>query len=431
MAAVVRLTEGNVTAEPGSEASCSVRIRNAGPVVDRFAVELVGAARGWTDVEPSVVSLLPGAEDQVVLTFRPPRSSAVGAGSMPFGVKVRSSEDPESSRVEEGELTVQPFTDLGAELIPRTSRGSRTGRHELVVDNNGNHPLTVEIHAADPDRLLDFRIAPALLDLAPGTATFIKLRAQPTRRFLRGDNRTLPFQAFVTAPDVEATTADGAMLQHALLPKSTMKAVALALAVVTALVVLWFTVLKPQVHSEATKAVQQQSAQLSAEANSAKQHAAEAQAQASRAARSAQQAGASPSGGASPTPSGARGAAAGTLENSDSKTAIDFRITTSVAPGRPGSFTTASHDQPKKTVLWITDMVLQNPQGDTGTLQVRRGRIVLFEFGLANFRDLDYHFVQPLRFTRTDRVTLAVDCQNPGATKCTPSAYLDGQLVKG
>lgn len=435
MAVAVRLPDTGVATDPGSESVCEVRIRNTGQVVDQFMVELVGDPQAWTEVEPATVNLLPGAEELIRLTFRPPRSATVHAGEMPFGVRVRSREDPGSSRVEEGVLVVAPFDELVTELVPRTSRGRRTGRHELILDNNGNHATTVEILAADPDRLLEFRVAPPTLDLAPGTATFVTLRAQPKKRFLRGPNRTLPFQTYVTTEGMEPKTADGAMLQEPLLPDGTMKALALVLVVALALAAFWYAVLRPQVRSEATKAAREQTsrqtASLAADASTAKKQAGQARTQASHAAEAAaeakQAAGLSPS----PAPGGVSNSSSGTLTNSNPKTATDFRITSSVAPGPTGQFHTEAFQLPKRKVLWITDMVLQNPSGDSGTLQIRRGSTVLFVFGLENFRDVDYHFVQPLRFTAKDPVTLAVDCQNPGTTKCTPSAYFDGQLVEG
>ena len=47
--------------------------------------------------------------------------------------------------------------------------------------------------------------------------------------------------------------------------------------------------------------------------------------------------------------------------------------------------------------------------------------------GLANFRDLDHHWLQPWRFAPGEKVVLAVSCQNPTG-HCTPSVSFSGRV---
>jgi hypothetical protein len=79
--------------------------------------------------------------------------------------------------------------------------------------------------------------------------------------------------------------------------------------------------------------------------------------------------------------------------------------------------------------LLLTDVVFQNSAGDTGTFRVQRGTDILFEIGLNNFRDLDYHFVTPIVVDPAtgQNLTISVACQttvNNGP--CTASAYFAG-----
>jgi hypothetical protein len=50
-------------------------------------------------------------------------------------------------------------------------------------------------------------------------------------------------------------------------------------------------------------------------------------------------------------------------------------------------------------------------------------------FGLENFRDLDYHFLQPVAFTKDTPIVVSVDCTN-ATEHCTPSVYFAGRVVK-
>jgi hypothetical protein len=100
----------------------------------------------------------------------------------------------------------------------------------------------------------------------------------------------------------------------------------------------------------------------------------------------------------------------------------------------PDVFTDFAFTPPADKTLLITDIVLQNPRGDAGTVRVVRDangtRSVLLEVGLANFRDLDRHYVEPLRFKPGERVVVQVSCQNPdGRGNCRPAVSFAGRAL--
>ena len=88
----------------------------------------------------------------------------------------------------------------------------------------------------------------------------------------------------------------------------------------------------------------------------------------------------------------------------------------------------STYEVPAGSTLQVTDIVLQNPGADTGSLQIRRNGTALLVVELANFRDLDYHFVAPIVFTAGQKLELAAECT---AGACTPGAYFAGYLVGG
>ncbi|MGH9120194.1 MAG: hypothetical protein ACRD0A_20700, partial [Acidimicrobiales bacterium] len=106
---------------------------------------------------------------------------------------------------------------------------------------------------------------------------------------------------------------------------------------------------------------------------------------------------------------------------------VDFRLTGTNFAAGSASFVTAQNTVPDGQVFQITDIVFQNPAGDTGQIQIRRDNTVLYQIGLANFRDYDYHFVTPLRFTAGQNVVFAVQCATAGTgANCTPAASFSG-----
>jgi hypothetical protein len=451
MGVLVAMDLPDAPVEPGGESAAGVRIRNAGSVVDQFDMDVVGEAASWARVEPTSVNLLPGEEGSARLLFTPPRSSRVVAGPVPFALRVMSREDTAGSMIEEAMVTIGPYQDTAAQLVPRTSTGRRVGRHQLALDNLGNNPELVSVSASDPDILLDLKVDPANVTVEPGTATFVRVRAKPKKRFLRGPNKSLPFEVLVSPETSDPVLLPGAMVQQSILPSWLFKALALLLAIAAALVAFWFLLLKPTVEStaqnvaedqteklaaaivdasdkaeaaEATAAeAQQESAAAQEESAAAQEESAAAQQSAAKSQQRVQQA-LGPGGAAAAGRSTTGASPGGTL---DSSAAIDFRVTTDVDAA--GGFEPSTFEPPRRRTIWVSDLVLQNPRGDTGTLRVMRDDEILLEFGLENFRDLDYHFIQPAMFSRAEPVVVSVDCRNTTGAACTPSVFFSGQQV--
>ncbi len=431
MGVTAHLNTPRLGVEPGGETACEVQVRNAGSVVDQFTVDVVGFARDWAVIEPPTINLFPGAEATARVLFRPPRSPQVQAGPVPFGVRVLSREDPRGSVVEEGVVEVAPFSDLKTELVPSRQRGRRSARYQLAVDNNGNRPVTAEVVAVDPENELQIKVDHPTLQAEPGTTTLVRARVKPHKTFLKGAPQTHPFQLLVVPDGGEATTSDGVMTQEQLLPQWLMPALAVLLALATVAVVLWLTLVKPAIKTLAKEQAQQQTKAISDQASKASSAAAQAQSTAAQASSAASQAsqkngGGTGGGGTTTKPSTSASADAATQG-----TPTSFRIPTQANQVTDSSFQTFSFTAPNNQAINITDLILQNPRGDAGILQVRAGDRVLLEEGLANYRDNDYHYVVPIHVDPGVRVVVAVNCTKPGSgTQCTPSVSFSGRLTK-
>ncbi len=216
----VRLEPAALAVEPGHEVTCTVRITNIGDVVDAFDVVVLGAPAAWTAVEPTTVSLFPGAEGVARLTFRPPRSPDVPAGATPFGVRVQSQDAKwQTSVVEEGTLEVGPFADLAADLKPRTSHGSIAGRHRVELTNRGNALSQVRLSASDPDQALNFVVPAGPVPIRPGGAASVRVRARLAGLSLTGPPRQWPFKVVAEADGAPPIELNGAVEQLPLLSR--------------------------------------------------------------------------------------------------------------------------------------------------------------------------------------------------------------------
>src|SRR5690242_13257339 len=281
--------------EPGSEVSVFVQVRNTGEIVDQYTFEVLGEAAQWARLDPPELSLFPGAEGEIKLTFAPPREATTQSGEIPFGLKVVSKEDATDSVVEEGMLEVGTYADLGAELLPRTSRGRIAAKHELAFDNRANRRFNPQLSAAVPDSKLRFRFSPPALVSPPGTATFAKVAVRPKRKFLWGRPKTYPFKVFIESEGEAPLAVDGTIFQEQLIPKWSTVFVALA----GLLILLWAFLLRPSIQDTATNAADKKTAHQQAQidklkkdsaAEAVKKNAAAAGAAASAAKKAAAQA---------------------------------------------------------------------------------------------------------------------------------------------
>jgi len=422
------LSKTVLSVDPGGEVLIEVKIRNTGSVVDQFRCEVLGPAASMASLEPESLSLFPGAEGTVFVVLSVPRSATVASGEVPFAIRVTSSEDPEGSVVEEGVLTIGTFVDVFAELVPRTSRGRRSGRHQLALDNHGNSRVNAVLGATDPNGLLLFRFAPPALAGDPGTASFSTLVVRPRKTFLFGPPQTRPFEVLVEPQGQSPITVPGAMLQEARLPSWLPKAALGLVALALLGVILWFTVLKPTVRSAAKDAAKKEAAATNAKLAATDATASQAATKADQAAAKADQAaagnapgqGANQPGNATGTGGAPPGSGAAAIVT-DLGNPSDHRLAVNAGATSEDSFVVEA-----KKVFSLTDVVMQNAAGDTGTLTILRGDQVLFADSLANFRNLDYHFVAPIVFDENAKLTMRVDCANAAPKNCTAATYLAG-----
>jgi hypothetical protein len=452
MGAATALPVRELQVEPGQTTTAKMLVRNTGQVVDQFTIDVVGACAEWTTVEPQVVNLLPGADVEVTITFAPARAPHVAAGVVPFGLRVLSREDPPGSTVAEGTIDVAPFDDLQVELVPRQSRGRRRARHQVAIDNNGNQPATVEVSAQDEEEALDFKFDHRMASIEPGAAAFIKMSAKPEKRFLKGADRQHPFIVTVTPRTTPPIATRGTMTQRQLLPSWLLPVIAAVAALALVAFILYQTLVKEQIKataqdvaskvasSMASSMVSSANSSANAAISSAQAAASNAQSQASAADSKASDAQDKASkaakhngNGQNVTSSPTGGTVSGVSVDNGKATSFTLAGNKAETPGNPNSF--GISDGPAigpKQFLVITALIMQNPDGDTGTLNIKRGGDTLLREGLQNFRDQDFHFDdEPLIFTNSAPLSIAVNCQKAGApaTTCQPSILFTGRMV--
>ncbi|MEA3075215.1 MAG: hypothetical protein QOF60_123 [Actinomycetota bacterium] len=451
MAGVV-LEPVSVAATPGGMATCSVRIRNTGAVVDAFTVTVLGDAATWATVLPAQLSLFPGSDGTVEVQFALPRSASVTAGPVDFAVRVAASEDPDGSVVEEGVLEVAPFTEINAKITPRTSEAKRSARHEVLVDNRGNAPVEVTLAASDPDELLAFEVRPPSLTVGPGETGRAAVKVMAAKGFAKGADKHRPFEVMVTtaSPGVPPVRLDGNMVQKAGLPRFLFPLIGLAVAAAVLVLVLPALLTKKDesgtlrlANEQATSTVPAGDDEAAAAAQAAKDKAdADAAAAAERAANGKDPGAAGGGGAATGAAGGATGAAAAggaaaSTASGGGGTTDTTEVTTPNAapPPPPGATTTtptattvpSSTGSVRGTFSYDFDTGAETSSGadvwwrqDTSTTRALapQGGATLANMGAADYEATDKAKLQSLTYS-----TAAIDGSDAN-NKLTPGTVI-------
>ncbi|MFH8463921.1 RICIN domain-containing protein [Streptomyces sp. NPDC017991] len=249
------LEPASATVDPGGSTTVRLRLRNTGDVVDEYRFEAVGALAPWTAVEPQTLRLYPGTTGSVDLTFAPPRTPDATAGPNPYAVRITPTEHPEATTVPEGNLTITPFTEVRAELVPPTVKGRFRGRPKLAVDNLGNTKLTASVAGSDNGDHLSYDIHPSNVQVEPGRAAFVRTTLKPKQIIWFGSKEEWPYTLAIQRSGAKPLDVEGRYVQKGFLPRWLATFLGIFMALAITFVMLWIAY-RPQVRSAATEKLQ-------------------------------------------------------------------------------------------------------------------------------------------------------------------------------
>ncbi|MFG2643344.1 hydrolytic protein [Streptomyces sp. NPDC048370] len=424
-----------VTVSPGGEATTTLNVRNDSDIVEAYTFTVVGDCAAWSTVEPARLSLYPGTSETVTVRLSPPRSSEVRAGEKPLGVRVLPVEHPENVVVPETTVRVEAFHEVRQELAPRRRRGWLGARYRIALRNQGNTPVSLALAARQAGEELTLRTTPQRRRLEPGETAEVGLKARVRSLVWFGEPVSWPFEIEVAdAPETEgsggsggeslksdreppaAQTAvppappaapgvvEGEFVQLPILPKWLL----ILLALIMALLVAWFALVRPAVRSAAKEAATTAQREEAAKQDKAK---AEEQAKPKPTPKPDGQGDGSGGDGGGGTGPG------GTGRGQQSSATIDVQA-------GAGGKKVGTYQVPQGKVFGITDIVVANFQGDEGVITISFGERKITTIALETFRNQDYHWVTPIDIPENSTVTAEVTCAKPG----TPAT---GQQASG
>jgi hypothetical protein len=278
-----------------------------------------------------------------------------------------------------------------------------------MVENHGNNLANCRLHLVDASNRVDGSFDPPAVGVAPGSANLVRLNLRVVGGRFRRSERQLDFEIEATEPDHQPATGRATLIQPPTVPGSAIRRSAAVLLGVAAIVAAWFAVVRPELRDAARRAVDDRVDELSLSPDELP----------------------TTSDTLPPGPTESVPAPSAVVAALDEGEPVAYRIVVDVGITQDRS---ESVSVPPDSRFMLTDVVLQNPNGDLGTAQLLRNGDILYEWDLGSMNSANEFQprVSPLPFQPGDNVVLAVGCDVAGQTTgtgCEISVLLGGRLV--
>lgn len=364
-----------ITAAPGETAALSLHLQNNTDTERMITLRAGGGLAAQTVLQTETIYLDPNEHFEVPVIVD--ANSSLIAG--PHSCVIEILDDKESSSAA-ATVEINSTEAWSARLEPQRSKSASAGRHKVAIENAGNVPVMVELFSTAAPEVATELAAPAV-NIDPGKTAKVEFRVDPHSKFWNGPPVEYPFSLTVSGSDGERSELDGIFEQGPRLRPWLLPAAVGMLAALLLGLLGWYTLLQPAVLDTAREdaaildALQQ--AELDDQVTAIEAAAAEA----------------------SQLPLGRP---------------TDLRLSVSAAPSTTSTEEFDFDASGVGRILSISDVIFQNPTGAVGRLQLLRDSEVLLDQEMANFRDLDFHFVAPLQIDSGSSISLRVTCATPG-----------------
>lgn len=379
---------------PGGSVVAVLHVRNIGVEPDTFAITPSGMAAAYTTVATPIITLFGGETTAVEVEIRPPRLPTTTAGPVSLSVRIVPHDDPDRTAHAETGIDVLAFDECRIGLLQPVLRSRRRAVFELAVENGGNTTTSLQLRFVDQSGRTDGHCEPPSVVIEPGTTALAHVRVRVHQAHLERSARSMGFRVDALDRGEHVVSAHGTLVQAPLLPERLSFSVGSVIAALLLVALGWMGIVKPAIREAAEQAVGDLPTTTLAPITTS----------------------------SGQTPSGGSGAGGGEIVNVQLPVVVEVGQTLANSYAVPGGRT-----------LQVTDIVIQNPQLDLGTLVVARDDEVLLTYNLGNvFSDIAVPFVTPLLFGPGSSVNVTVTCTGLGdatVASCSPDVLVSGTLV--
>ena len=390
---------------PGESTALSLEVENVGDRTESYTIIPAGLTAAWTTVTRPNITLFAGSRDIVEVVIRPPAIHSTTAGPTALSVRVIPQGAPDDAVVAETIATVQSFDDRRITTLQPVQRGRRRRTFEFMVENHGNNLASCRLHLVDASNRVDGSFDPPAVGVAPGAASLVRLQLRAKSGLFRRAERQLDFEIEATEPDHEPATGRATLMQTPTIPARLAWQVVVFAAAGAAIVAAWFGVVRPELRNAVEREVDDQIEELAALTVDTVPEVVDT------------------------LPPDETTDAETSVVDEGEPVAYRIAVDVGITQQRSESISVAPDSR-----FLLTDVVLQNPNGDLGTAQLLRNADIIYEWDLGSMSSANEFQprISPLPFDPGDNLVLAVECDVAGQTTgtgCEIAALLGGRLV--
>lgn len=399
MAAQAWFSSGDVEVAPGTTAVLQLTVVNLADTTDSFVLTPVGMPSGWTTLRPANLTLFGGTQQIIDVEVAPPMLPSTTAGPTALSVRIVPQHDPDNLTTAETTLIVGESFDRRLNVLQPALRARRSATYDMMLENRGNTQASCRLHLVDPSGRIEGEFDPPAAGVEPGASTLVRMKVTATGLQWQRHPRTVPFRIDADQPGSPTATAPATFVQAPVVGEHLVGRLVAVGATLAALGLAWVGLVKPAIDDAAQKAVDGLEVTQSTTLDS------------------------TPDSGADTTVAPSPGGQDGTI--------VNIPLPVSVPQGQSGA---NAYTVPAGKVLRVTDIIIQNPQVDQGTLVISKDGNALFSYSFAPMFgvDVDQPLVTPVEFAANQQLTVTVTCDGVGdltATACNANVFVSGRLV--
>jgi hypothetical protein len=391
----------DVSLAPGDRTTLPLTVHNLGDETASYTIVPAGLTASWTTITPGNLTLFGGSQAVVDVTVAPPALSSTTSGPTAIAIRVIPLGDSDDAVVAEATLTVEPFDDCRIVPLQPIQRTRHRATYEFMVENHGNTVASCRLHLIDPSERIDGDFDPPAVGVGPGSATLVRLKARASRGGFRRSTRTLDFEVEAGRQGFAPVTAPMALVQSPTIPGAVLARTAGILALLGALVLAWFAVVKPTIEDAAADQVDRRIDELAPS---------------------------EPNGGDTATPVDSAPADDDAAQDAGTSQFIRLAVDAPLTQTADQSTTL-----PDGAVFDVTDIRVENPYNDRGVATLLVNSEPLFIWSLENIRGSVFEpRITPIRLDGGDNITFSVRCDEIGDTSrstCTNALNIVGSSL--
>ncbi len=391
-----------VSIAPGDTLTLPLTVHNLGDETASYTIVPAGLTASWTTIAPGNLTLFGGSQEIVDVTIAPPALSSTTAGPTSIAIRIIPLGDSDDAVVAEATLIVEPFDDCRIVPLQPIQRARHRASYEFMVENHGNTVTSCRLHLIDASERIDGDFDPPAVGVGPGAATLVRLRARAKRGGFRRSTRTLDFEVEAGRQGLPPVTAPMALVQSPTVPAAVLARTAGILALIGAVVLAWFAVVKPTIEDAAADQVDRRLDELAPPESG---------------------------GDGTQTPTVTAPAAENdTVEDAGTSEFIRLAVDAPLTQTADQSTTL-----PDGASFDVTDIRVENPYNDRGVATLLVNSEPLFIWSLENVRGSVFEpRITPIRLQGGDNVSFSVRCDEIGDTSrstCTNALNITGLSI--